>query len=55
VELGQFLRHADDGAMVHRVATWPPRDEDAAELGTYEERYRRVRGDSSGQREVGIS
>ncbi|KAF5001633.1 hypothetical protein FGRMN_939 [Fusarium graminum] len=40
----QYLRRfADDSADPHRVTTWPPRDEDAADLEKYEERYKKVR------------
>ncbi|KAM0434877.1 hypothetical protein ACHAQK_008572 [Fusarium lateritium] len=40
----QYLRRfADDSADPHRVTTWPPRDEDAQDLETYEDRYKKVR------------
>lgn len=36
-------RYMDNNARVHRVVTWPPRDEDGANLATYEERHEQVR------------
>ncbi|KAM0197407.1 hypothetical protein ACHAPI_004867 [Fusarium lateritium] len=40
----QYLRrYADDAADSQRVCTWPPRDEDAADLEMYEDRYKKVR------------
>ncbi|KAH7256282.1 hypothetical protein BKA59DRAFT_521601 [Fusarium tricinctum] len=40
----QYLRRfADDSADPSRVTTWPPRDEDAQDLETYEDRYKKVR------------
>ncbi|RSL94798.1 hypothetical protein CDV31_014162 [Fusarium ambrosium] len=39
----QMRRFADDAADARRVGTWPPRDEDADDLATYETRYAQVR------------
>lgn len=40
----QFIRrYQDDSANVRHVTTWPPRDEDARDLTTYENRYQQVR------------
>ncbi|OBS26296.1 hypothetical protein FPOA_00236 [Fusarium poae] len=36
----QFLRRFADDEGDHRVTTWPPRDEDANDLASYEERFK---------------
>ncbi|KAM5349004.1 hypothetical protein ACJ41O_008827 [Fusarium nematophilum] len=39
----QCLRRCAEDGLGHRVTTWPPRDEDASDLTTYEDRYAQVR------------
>jgi hypothetical protein len=40
-------RYEDDGARGYRVDTWPPRDEDGDDLGSYEARHKQVRKSKS--------